>query len=168
MLYFRSCIYANILIVHMKQKALTKKIQGHQYPQMPPLFKNKILVALPQFYPAELCVEQGTCCVVGMCVCVCEPSCACTRGCGLGVGIRYVFVCLRSSVLFCAWRLSVLVSVYIYVSVCVCMCSVPRCVSEGLARASKRLSIGTLLRRFCSQTACNNPQSAIIKQPTSK
>ena len=52
-----------------------------------------------------------------MCVCVCEPSCACTRGCGLGVGIRYVFVCLRSSVLFCAWRLSVLVSVYI----CVCV-----------------------------------------------
>ena len=37
---------------------------------MPPLFKNKILVALPQFYPAELCVEQGTCCVMGMCVCV--------------------------------------------------------------------------------------------------
>ena len=126
MLYFRSCIYANILIVHMKQKALTKKIQGHQYPQMPPLFKNKILVALPQFYPAELCVEQGTCCVVGMCVCVFASLLvrACTRGCGLGVGIRYVFVCLRSSVLFCAWRLSVLVSVYIYMCVCVCACVV--------------------------------------------
>ena len=53
-------------------------------------------------------------------MCVCEPSCACTRGCGLGVGIRYVFVCLRSSVLFCAWRLSVLVSVYM----CVCACVV--------------------------------------------
>ena len=69
-----------------------------------------------------------------------------------------VFVCLRSSVLFCAWRLSVLVSVYM--CVCVYMCSVPGS-GKGLQTAEHWNFVASILfSNRVQQSAISNHQTA--------